>query len=245
MSGNSVQRRSPGSGSFLLVVVALVFVVAGGYLLVRGLHPAPVSAAPMPEETFALPPESVPDPVDGPAPMISGGTGERGPGPAATDPARRPQIPAGPLPDDSVVIPAIGVQTELAPLGLAADASLMLPTDVDEVTYWTGSAPVDAVDGGILVAGHVDNANQGQGALYWMHTLRPGDAVYLTEGGVVTRWKVVRMETFVKERLPDWVFQGAGGPRELHLVTCGGGIVQDSAGRGTYLENVVVSAVPF
>lgn len=159
-------------------------------------------------------------------PTISTGNEKYSPDRAASDPGKRPQIPVGPLPDNSLVIPAVGVQTELASLGLAADASLLLPADVDEVTYWTGPASIDAADGGILVAGHVDDADQGQGALYRMHTLHPGDAVYLTKDGVVTRWKIVRMETFVKERLPDWAFQGAGGPRELHLVTCGGEIVQ-------------------
>ncbi|MET8317581.1 class F sortase [Rhodococcus erythropolis] len=237
----------PRSASLVLAAAALLLLMAGGFLLVRGLQPAPVSAAPMPNETFALPAESVPDPVPSSTPMVSvdAGIAQHGPGPASTEPGQRPQIPTGPLPDNSVMIPAVGVQAELESLGLAPDASLLLPADVDKVTHWTGSAPMDASDGGILVAGHVDNADQGHGALYWMHTLHPGDAVYLTEAGVATRWKVIRMETFVKEKLPDWAFQSAGGPRELHLVTCGGPIVTDSAGRGSYLENVVVTAVPF
>ncbi|MCL2533155.1 MAG: class F sortase, partial [Nocardiaceae bacterium] len=198
-----------------------------------------------PKSTFGLSSDGVNDPVAGPLPSIGAGGKPRKPGPASSDPAQRAQIPFGPLPDDHLVIPAIGVETALDPLGLAGDGSLLLPRDVSQVTYWTGSAPIGAQDGGILVAGHVDNANQGEGALYWMHTLYPGDAVYLSKDGVVTRWKITRMERFVKQALPEWVFEGAGGPRELHIVTCGGEVVKDAQGRGTYLENVVVTAVPF
>lgn len=245
MGRHTAQRRSGRSGSILMIVAALVLLTGGGFLVVQGMQSQPAASAPVPESTFDLSPDGVADPVVGAAPSIGAGGKARKPGPAAADPADRPQIPFGPLPDDHLVIPAIGVETALDPLGLAGDGSLLLPRDVAQVTYWTGSAPVDAPDGGILVAGHVDNANQGEGALYWMHTLYPGDAVYLTRDGVVTRWKITRMERFVKQALPEWAFQGAGGARELHLVTCGGEIVKDAQGRGTYLENVVVTAVPF
>ncbi|WFR70870.1 class F sortase [Prescottella defluvii] len=245
MGRHSAGRSSGRSGSILTIVIALVLLTCGGFLVFRGLQPTPAASAPVPKSTFDLTPDGVVDPVAGPAPSIGAGGKARKPGPASADPAKRPQIPFGPLPDDHLVIPAIGVETALDPLGLASDGSLLLPRDVAQVTYWTGSAPIDAADGGILVAGHVDNANQGEGALYWMHTLYPGDAVYLTRGGVVTRWKITRMERFVKQALPEWAFQGATGPRELHLVTCGGEVVKDAQGRGTYLENVVVTAVPF
>lgn len=237
-------RKSGRQGSVLLVVVALTLLVGGGFLVVRGLDSQEVSAAPVPTSTFELAPDQVADPT-GVMPGVGAGGSVRKPGPASADPAARPQVPVGPVPDNSLVVPAIGVQTMLDPLGLAGDGSLLLPRNVAQVTYWTGSAPIGAPDGGILVAGHVDNANQGEGALYWMHTLYPGDAVYVTKDGVPTRWKVVRMERFVKQALPDWVFQGAGGSRELHIVTCGGDVVRDAQGRGTYMENVVVTAVPF
>ncbi|MBM4631425.1 class F sortase [Rhodococcus hoagii] len=245
MGRHEATRRAGRGGTILMVVVALVLLAGGGFLIFRGLQPEPAAAAPVPRSTFELPPDGVADPVEGALPGIGAGGQARKPGPAAENPSDRPQVPAGPLPDNSVVIPAIGVQTTLDPLGLAPDQSLLLPRDVSQVTYWTGSAPIDAPDGGILVAGHVDNANQGEGALYWMHTLYPGDAVYVTKDGVVTRWKITKMERFVKQALPDWAFQGPGGPRELHVVTCGGEIVKDAQGRGTYLENVVVTAVPF
>ncbi|MGO4204575.1 class F sortase [Rhodococcus sp. TAF43] len=245
MSRHTAQRESGRTGSVAMIVIALVLLIGGGLLVFRGMQPESASAAPVPELTFDLSPDGVADPVDGAAPAIGAGSMAHKPGPASANPAGRPQVPVGPLPDNHLVIPAIGVETALDPLGLASDGSLLLPREVSQVTYWTGSAPITAPDGGILVAGHVDNANQGEGALYWMHTLYPGDAVYLTKEGVVTRWKITRMERFVKQALPEWAFQGAGGPRELHLVTCGGEVVKDSNGHGTYLENVVVTAVPF
>ncbi|MDQ2740279.1 MAG: class F sortase [Actinomycetota bacterium] len=154
------------------------------------------------------------------------------------------QVPTSPLQNDRLVIPAIGVDTsvEISPI---VDGSLVLPHDVSRVTEWEGSAPLGASTGTVLVAGHVDNVNQGRGALYWIHTLQPGDAIYLTGDGIVTRWKVVAMQQFIKAQLPADLFIGSTGARRLVLVTCGGDVVHDAQGRGSYTDNVVVTAVQF
>lgn len=220
------KRSTPGRHGWtvLLALVALVCLVAGATLLVRGLSTAPNSGAPMPEQTFDLGAEAVPDPVDGP---------------------ERPQAPDLVAADDTLFIPAIDTQGHLISLGLAGDGSLELPTAVDELTLWSGSAPLDAHDGAVLIAGHVDDANQGAGSLFRMHALQPGDAVYVNDNGVNTRWKVVGLEVIVKAALPERVFDGPGGERRLYLVTCGGPIATDAQGRATYRDNVIATAVPF
>lgn len=221
-----VKRSTPArrGRTVLLALVALVCLVAGGTLVFRGLTTAPSSGAPMPEQTFDLATEDVPDPTDGPD---------------------RAQMLDRSLPDNSLFIPAIGKQGDLVSLGLVDDGSLALPSAVDELTLWSGSAPLDAADGSVLIAGHVDDVDQGAGVLFGMHTLQPGVAVYVTGDGVDTRWKVVSLEAVVKEALPDRVFHGPGGDRFLYLVTCGGPIVTDARGRVTYRENVIATAVPF
>lgn len=237
MIKHAAQRQPSRLIPILLIVVAVALAGTGGWFILQGSRSEPPAAAPVPAETFEFPAGEVDNPIDSPIPSL-GAISER-------TKIGRSQVPSNPLNDNRLVIPAVGVDAELSPQGLATDSSLILPTDVDQITYWTGSSPLSAPDGGILVAGHVDNAEQGEGALYQLHTLLPGDAVYLTKDGGVTRWKVIRMERYVKQRLPDWVFAGEGGPRELHLVTCGGEVVRDAEGYGTYLENVVVTAVPF
>ncbi len=222
MTKRSTPRRS--GRTVLLILIALVCLVVGATLLVRGLGTAPNSGAPMPEQTFELTAEGVPDPEDSP---------------------ERPQSPAPELRDNSLFIPAIETRGHLISLGLAGDGSLELPTAVDELTLWSGSAPLDAHDGAVLIAGHVDDANQGAGSLFRMHELQPGDAVYVTEDGVSTRWKVVGLEVIVKAALPERVFDGPGGERRLYLVTCGGPIATDAQGRATYRDNVIATAVPF
>lgn len=158
---------------------------------------------------------------------------------AAADPAQRPQRPSGALAPNRLVIPALGVDAVVATSDLN-DGSLELPVRVNQVTRWAGSAAADAEGGTMLVAGHVDNRRQGTGALYYLHTLRPGDAIYLTVGGVVTRWKTVALQSFPKQALPNWVWSGTRGERRLALVTCGGAFEN-----GHYENNVVLTAVPF
>lgn len=158
---------------------------------------------------------------------------------AAADPAQRPQQPAGALAPNRLVIPALGVDAVVATSGLD-DGSLVLPERVNQVTRWAGSAPADSDAGTMLIAGHVDNRRQGTGALFWMHTLQPGDAIYLTVDGVVTRWKTTALQSFSKQALPEWVWSGTRGERRLALVTCGGAFAN-----GHYADNVVLTAVPF
>lgn len=214
--------------SVVLIAIALVCFLAGGVLVFQGLSTAPSAGAPMPEQTFDIDPADVPDPILNPA---------------ADQP--RPQTADRPAGDYTLAIPAIGTQADLIPLGLAEGNSLQLRSAINELTFWTGSAPIGSGQGSILIAGHVDDAHRGAGALYEMHTLQPADAIYVTKDGISTRWKVIRLHTVVKEALPDWVFHGTGGPRQLHLVTCGGPIITDNNGHGTYRDNVIATAVPF
>ncbi|TXG92265.1 class F sortase [Rhodococcus rhodnii] len=210
----------------LMVAVAAV----GGFLVVQGFRgaelpgsdilgggPSGPAGAPMPTETFALAPGAVTDPSDEPVAVAA----------------------------ESVVIPSLGIDASLRPNEIDASGLLVIPEDVAQVTYWTESAPIASPTGAVLVAGHVDSRDRGAGALFELHRVSPGAAIHLNHGGVTTRWKVVGMETIVKEALPQDIFRGDQGARELYLVTCGGEVVQDAAGRNTYSDNVIVTAVPY
>ena len=170
----------------------------------------------------------------------TGPTGSSYTGPTIPDQSRpRPQIPAGPLGGDQLVVPAVGIDAPVLSTGVV-DGGLAIPDDVAEVTDWEGSAPITGSAGTVLVAGHIDNIHQGPGAMYPLHLVRPGDAVYLTRGATVTRWKVISLHSVAKPDLPASLFAGNTGPRQLALVTCGGTIAH-----GSYDDNVIAVAVPF
>jgi len=166
----------------------------------------------------------------------------------------RSQVPASPLTGFELVIPSIGVQAPVADHGLIDTAtgsactsqvafacSLVIPGDVRSVTRYSGSAPLNATTGSVLIAGHIDNADQGDGALHNIYLLQAGDLVYLSDGIGTKVWKVVARNVFAKDvPHPDW-FAGLLGPAQLHLVTCGGPY---DPGTHSFLDNVAITSVP-
>ena len=183
----------------------------------------------------------------GPSTTTTTPTAQAG-GPAAALPAGpRAQTPAAPLTGDQLVIPALGVAASVSTEHIqtsGAGSELVIPGDVSQVGWWDGSAPLTATTGSVLIAGHIDNVDQGPGALHDLYQAQAGDLIYLTRGGVSSRWKVVALQIFPKDAAhPDW-FAGTTGTRELHLVTCGGPLLTEANGSHTYADNVVVIAVP-
>lgn len=244
--------------------------VAGLALVLHGLQVPNDRAAPLPTHQYAVDPAAAPDPVTAPVPTLASAnpsgdsavpaeSDPAGPAESASsndtvspaaavagawhaadpDPAKRQQTPQVPVTDRHLIIPAIGVDAAVE-ITDRVGGSLQLPTDVAEVTVWSGSASVTAQHGTLLVAGHIDNVHQGMGALYFIHTLNAGDAVYLAMDDTVTRWKVTALQTVDKLALPQDVWAGDDGPRQLKLVTCGGAVHN-----GSYDDNVIVTAVPF
>jgi hypothetical protein len=92
-----------------------------------------------------------------------------------------------------------------------------------------------------LLAGHIDSASQGEGALFHLADAKPGAEVTVYgKDGKVTHWTVTRVETVLKSALPATLFVNTGSP-QLAIVSCGGPF--DSA-TGHYLDNVIAWTVP-
>jgi hypothetical protein len=153
-------------------------------------------------------------------------------------------------------IPAIGVRAPLVPTGAKGSpgtASLTIPDNIHTVAWWDGTvldggrvvhenAPSPGQPGVAVIAGHIDSALAGPGALYDLKDLDKGDTIEIVDSlGRISTWTVsAPPETALKTNLPPalWV---SNGPPRLAIVTCGGPF--DTA-TGHYLDNVIVWATP-
>ncbi len=150
----------------------------------------------------------------------------------------------------TLIIPALQVHAPVVATG-AVDGSMTIPADIHTVGWYDGvdstagkriSAPTPwpGQPGVSLLAGHVDWAGQGPGALYYIGQLVTGDPVEVVgSNGEKTYWRVSQPPiTVAKAALPAALFVNTGPPK-LALVTCGGPF--DPATRH-YLDNVIVWA---
>ncbi|MET3807203.1 hypothetical protein ABIB25_004226 [Nakamurella sp. UYEF19] len=122
------------------------------------------------------------------------------------------------------------------------DGVLAVPTDPSRVGWWAESAPAGSSHGSTVIDGHIDSATLGEGALFRLAELGPGDPVELrTSAGVVVRYQVQARRVYEKSRgLPAEVFDQKVASR-LVLISCGGPFDSDAR---SYLDNIVVYATP-
>ncbi|MGY1801666.1 sortase domain-bontaining protein [Blastococcus sp. SYSU D00922] len=165
-------------------------------------------------------------------------------------PGALPEVTARPAsPDDReqrpppvrLAVPALGVDTAVDPVGVEPDGQMTIPAEVDRVGWYRfGPAPGD--DGSAVIAGHVDDREQGLGAMAPLRDAQVDQEVSVTDAaGTTTRWRIVSRELVQKSVLPlDRLFAREG-PARLTLITCGGPFLPEF---GSYRDNVVVVAEP-
>ncbi|MGY1673408.1 class F sortase [Geodermatophilus sp. SYSU D00710] len=208
--------------------VALGLALAVGTPTAWALTRPPAAAGAPVEQALGAPAET---PAGAPAP----------PAPAVTvrDAAPRPAPEV--VPPARVTVPARGLDVPVDPVGTAPDGQMALPDDVGRAG-WYRFGPLPGAPGSAVVAGHVDDAEQGLGAMAALRGTEPGDEVVVTDAaGAVTRWRVVSREVLDKQALPVDVLFRRDGPPRLTLVTCGGPFLPEI---GAYRDNVVVVAEP-
>jgi hypothetical protein len=142
---------------------------------------------------------------------------------------------------EELIIPAIGVNAQVEPAGVTAAGALQLPTDPARVSWWVGGATPGDPAGSVVVAGHVDSAVAGLGALARLGDLVPGNLVTIGgEGGSMT-YRVTGRRQYLKSALPAASIFAQGVAARLVLITCGGWFDRST---GHYQDNTVVYAVP-
>ena len=232
--------RAAGRRRRLLVsVVAVLGVLLLGYAAVqlvdgRGRHFEPVGSAPQ---------------ADAPSPpSTSTFTG------TAQTPSTTP-APAAPgvLEDRSftpsrILMSRPDVNARVEPVDVLPDGNLVIPENVRTVGWWrSGAAPGSPV-GTVVLAGHVDSATAGPGALFHLDQAPVGSRITLrgtslddSRAGAAQVYEVVGRRRYAKAALPAATLFAQGRKPRLVIITCGGEF--DPATRH-YADNVVVFAEP-
>ena len=243
------ERRS----LFALTVGTLLVVVA--MLLVDRNTPTPTNAGSLPvvisgsvmAQTSASTPRAAAPSSVRPTPSRAGvpaGRPSTTARPAAPIPGTASPIPGtagAPVTPALLHLPTLGVTAPVDPV-VSNHGVLQVPEDVSHVGWWHSSAAAGSSAGSTVLDGHIDSAVAGEGALFHLAQLNPGDPVAVTTStGATVRYQVQARRVYVKERgLPAEVFDQRG-PGRLVLISCGGAF--DSQAR-SYQDNIVVFAAP-
>lgn len=210
------------AAAVLVLGLALAVGVPASWALTR---PSAAAGAPV---AAALVPTTSAAPATPSQPAVPTRPAAPAPAPATAAPAR-------------IAIPSLGVDAPVDPVGVTDDGQMRLPDDIDRVG-WYRFGPAPGTEGHAVLAGHVDDVEQGLGALGPLRTVETGAEVVVTDAtGTATRWRVVSRELVGKPELPLDAIFAKEGPPLLVVVTCGGPFL---AASGHYQDNLVVVAEP-
>ncbi|MET3203265.1 MULTISPECIES: class F sortase [unclassified Arthrobacter] len=227
----------------LMASAAAALLLAGGITTIGlGLHAEPpvpggtstVSArapatAPFPDASSPAP-APLTDQVNAPAPPIPPSAAV----PAAPDAALPASAPV------RVVVPAIGVDAALTPVGKQVNGEVQTPSgEPGAPGGWYQDSPMPGQSGSAVILGHVNTTNSDVGLFYRLHELTPGQTLTVTRADhTAAVFTVDKVDVYHKATFPTVeVYQNADRP-EVRLITCGG---YDPATR-EYLDNTVVYA---
>lgn len=135
-----------------------------------------------------------------------------------------------------LLVPSLGIVTNIGQLGLQANHQVQVPTSVHTVG-WFRLGPTPGEVGSSVILGHVDSY-RGPGIFFELKSLTVGALieVRLTDG-ITTQFRVTSVVQYAKTSFPDTLVYGSRSNRWLNLVTCGGTF--DHA-TGSYESNIVV-----
>lgn len=134
-----------------------------------------------------------------------------------------------------VVIPVIGVDEALSPVGLEPGGAMTMPGY--GAAAWYDEGPRPGEPGAAVVVAHV-RGPAGPDVFADLATLRPGDRVTVVGSRGSATFEVRKVETVPKESLPyDRIWPDTD-ERLLRLITCGG----EPFPEGGFPDNTVVYA---
>lgn len=135
-----------------------------------------------------------------------------------------------------LLVPTIGVDERLVPVGLQSDGAMETPDFGGAGWYAPGPRP--GASGPAVIVAHV-HGPAGDDVFARLHELRPGDEVTVERTDGSTTFVVTDVTSAPKEELPyDRIWADSPVPL-LRLITCGG--APDPVSR-TYPDNTIVYA---
>jgi hypothetical protein len=163
--------------------------------------------------------------------------------PTAPAPTTRPTGTTMGQPPLRLVAPALKLNATVAAVGVnPKTGEFDVPPSVDRVGWYRFGPGLSATAGSIVIAGHVDSAEQGKGAFFRLGRMATGDRITLTGAdGARQEFQVVARERYAKTRIPLEKYFARDGVLRLTLITCGGPFDERT---GHYRDNVVVTAEP-
>ncbi|MEU8242426.1 class F sortase [Actinoplanes missouriensis] len=232
--GDGTSRRLPGR-ALLLLVAGMVVAITAGVALWWSRPAADFGAPAVTALVSSSPVPGSPGSADSPGssgrvvaervPIVDGGLPVAG----DADAPVRLRIPALDLDAD---VDAVGLDT--------ATGDFAVPPSVDRVGWYRFGPGFSADTGSIVVAGHVDSADEGEGAFFRLGALESGDRVTLVgPGGRDRTFEVVARERYRKTAIPLPKYFAREGEARLTLITCGGPFDEKT---GHYRDNVVITA---
>jgi hypothetical protein len=190
--------------------------------------PLPLGVVPRAQ---SAPVGSTPEPPDSsPAASASGSAASKANG----SPATPPPAPV------HLALPALAIDAPVLPIGVQAGNGLAIPDNPKVVGWWQGGARPGDNGGTVVLAGHVDTARDGAGALFPLTRALPGQHVVLTTSRGARDYVISAVRSYLKADLPTDVFATTGRPR-LVIITCAGAFDPRTK---QYADNLVVYALP-
>jgi hypothetical protein len=170
--------------------------------------------------------------------VITGPAGDQGyvPSGRSGDPADLVTPPTG------VRLPGGEERIKVVPISPEESGTLEPPSDVERAGWWRGGAAIGDGAGTVVLAGHVDAAEQGLGSFAPLWRTKPGQTVHLRgKDGRDVAYTITGTRVYPRTKaLPPEVFDTGGAPK-LALITCAGTFDRKA---GHYSDTLVVYAVP-
>ncbi|MGB6180494.1 MAG: class F sortase [Rhodococcus sp. (in: high G+C Gram-positive bacteria)] len=133
-------------------------------------------------------------------------------------------------------VPGMGLDEPLIELGLGPDNTMEVPTDFDDVGWFSGGGRPGGI-GPTVLAGHVDSTT-GPAVFFRLGEVTVGETLTVsTADGTNARYRVTEIGDFAKAEFPTSRVFAATPRDEIRLITCAG-VFDDSA--GAYQRNLVV-----